>query len=81
MPSLAFLSLTMYCNSMDSQRKTALINDSRVQRLLMNPNWAPAAQAAIKYLTEGVECPIASWRKSSTWAQVKMVWEETNKSS
>jgi hypothetical protein len=66
---------------MDSQQKIALTKDRRVQRLLMNPNWAPAAEAAIKYLTEGVECPIASWRKSSTWAQVKMVWEETNKPS
>jgi hypothetical protein len=50
--------------------------DSRIERLLKNPNWRPAAEAAIAYLLRGVECPIISWKKSSTWAQVKMVYEE-----
>jgi len=62
-------------------RSSALTNDPRVQRLLNNPNWQPAAQAAIKFLVDGVACPIASWRKSSTWAQVKMVWDELNQSA
>src|SRR5208337_3195319 len=45
-----------------------LRTDSRVERLLKNPNWRPAAEAAIAYVLRGVSCPIASWRKSSTWA-------------
>lgn len=50
--------------------------DSRVERLLKNPNWRPAAEAAMAYLLRGVACPISSWRKSSTWAQVQMVYDE-----
>jgi hypothetical protein len=56
--------------------ESTLANDPRIQRLLNNPNWKPAAEAAMKFLLEGKVCPIASWKKSSTWAQVKMVWEE-----
>ena len=50
--------------------------DSRVERLLNNQKWRDAAEAAIACLFRGVSCPIASWRKSSTWAQVKMVYDE-----
>jgi hypothetical protein len=50
--------------------------DPRIERLLKNANWKPAAEAAIAYLLKGTECPIASWRKSSTWAQVEMVVKE-----
>ena len=50
--------------------------DSRIQRLKNNPNWTGAAEAAIQFLIKGTECPIASWRKSSTWAQVVMVYKE-----
>jgi hypothetical protein len=53
--------------------------DSRIERLLKNPNWKPAAEAAMAFYFHGTECPITSWQKSSTWAQVKMVWEEHNK--
>jgi len=53
-----------------------LRNDARIGRLLMNPNWRGAAEAAIAFLVHDKECPIASWKKSSTWAQVKMVFEE-----
>lgn len=53
-----------------------LKEDPRIDRLLKNPNWRPAAEAAMAFLFRGVNCPIASWRKSSTWAQVKMVFEE-----
>ena len=56
--------------------KTSLANDPRIQRLLNNPNWKPAAEAAMQFFLEGKTCPIASWKKSSSWAQVKMVWEE-----
>ncbi len=58
-----------------------LRNDSRVQRLLRNPNWEGAAEAAIAYFVSGTECPIQSWRKSSTWAQVKMVFDQINQRS
>jgi hypothetical protein len=57
----------------------ALRSDSRIERLMKNPNWKPAAEAAMAFYFHGAECPITSWKKSSTWAQVKMVWEELNK--
>ena len=53
--------------------------DSRIERLLKNPNWKPAAEAAMAFYFRGTQCPITSWQKSSTWAQVKMVWEEQSK--
>jgi len=56
--------------------KETLETDPRIERLLKNPNWRPAAEAAMAYLLHGTECPINSWRKSSTWAQVKMVYDE-----
>ncbi len=58
--------------------KVSLIADPRIERLLKNPNWRPAAEAAMAFLFQGTDCPISSWKKSSTWAQVKMVWEELN---
>jgi hypothetical protein len=61
--------------------KATLVSDPRVTRLLSNPNWKQAAEAAIKFLVDGVACPIPSWRKSSTWLQVKMVWDELNESA
>jgi hypothetical protein len=51
-----------------------LKREPEIKRLLTNPNWRPAAEAAMRYLLEGVSCPITSWRKSSTWAQVEMVY-------
>jgi len=56
--------------------RASLTADPRIQRLLNNPYWKPAAEAAMNFLLDGQDCPIASWKKSSTWAQVKMVWEE-----
>jgi hypothetical protein len=53
--------------------------DPRIERLLKNPNWRPAAEAAIAFLLKGEECPILSWKKSSTWQQVKMVHDEIQK--
>jgi len=53
--------------------KAILIADPRVERLLKNPNWKHAAEAAMDYIFNGTECQIASW------AQVTMVWEELNK--
>jgi hypothetical protein len=74
------LSLFLLCeNATMKITKATLIADPRVQRLLKNPNWKHAAEAAIDYIFNGTECQIASWRKSSTWAQVMMVWEELNK--
>jgi hypothetical protein len=74
------LSLFLLCdNAIMKITKATLIADPRVQRLLKNPNWKHAAEAAMDYIFNGTECQIASWRKSSTWAQVTMVWEELNK--
>ena len=56
--------------------KQALIDHPIVVRLLNNPNWAPAARAAVAELVEGKKCPVTSWRKSSTWQQVQMVFDE-----
>jgi len=68
---------TLSCAILSSMiTRDLLLADSRVQRLLNNPNWKPAAEAAIKFFLEGKHCPIISWRKSSTWAQVEMVWGE-----
>jgi hypothetical protein len=53
-----------------------LRSDSRIERLMKNPNWSGAAEAAIQFLIKRTECPITSWRKSSTWAQVDMVYKE-----
>ena len=50
--------------------------DPRVERLLKNPNWRPAAESAMAFFLQGKQCPIPSWRKSSTWLQVKMVFDE-----
>ncbi len=74
------LSLFLLCeNAIMKITKAILIADPRVERLLKNPNWKHAAEAAMDYIFNGTECQIASWRKSSTWAQVTMVWEELNK--
>jgi len=74
------LSLFLLCKDVVMKiTKATLIADPRVQRLLKNPNWKPAADAAMDYIFNGTECQIASWRKSSTWAQMMMVWEELNK--
>ena len=56
-----------------------LRSDSRIERLMKNPNWKPAAEAAMAFYLRGTDCPIISWQKSSSWAQVKMVWEEQTK--
>ncbi len=64
---------TMSNEHREDPMEEALRRDPRVERLLKNPNWEGAANAAIAYLTRGEPCPIASWRKSSTWAQVEMV--------
>ena len=56
-----------------------LREDPRIERLVKNPIWKPAADAAMAFYFHGTECPIASWQKSSTWAQVKMVYEELGK--
>ena len=71
-----FFSFTEVYSANMKVTKEDLKSDSRVDRLLKNPNWKPAAEAAIAYLLKGTECPIASWRKSSTWAQVEMVMKE-----
>jgi hypothetical protein len=60
--------------------KQKLLESPIVTRLLNNPNWAPAAQAAIAELVDGKKCPVSSWRKSSTWQQVQMVLDEAKSS-
>ena len=47
-----------------------------VTRLLNNSSWAGAAKAAMAYFIDGKDCPVKSWKKSSTWQQVQMAYEE-----
>ncbi len=47
-----------------------------VKRLLHNKNWKDAAEAAIAYYSHGQPCQVEGWKKTSTWAQVKMVFDE-----
>jgi hypothetical protein len=60
--------------------RSKLMDHEIVQRLLNNPNWRPAALAAVSYFIDGKKCPVASWRRSSTWAQVQMVFDEMTES-
>ena len=53
-----------------------LLKHPIVVRLLNNPNWEPAARAAMANLIDGKNCPVVSWRKSSTWQQVQMAFDE-----
>ena len=50
--------------------------DRRVRRLLENRSYQGTAEAAIAFLIRGENCPVTSWRNSSTWTQVKMVHRE-----
>jgi hypothetical protein len=59
-----------------SECEDSLRQDARIQRLLNNNNWKDAADAAIAYFARGTQCSIESWKKSSTWQQVKVVFEE-----
>jgi hypothetical protein len=53
-----------------------LLDHPLVQRLLNNPNWKPAALAAVDHFVDHKKCTVPSWVKSSTWAQVQMAYEE-----
>jgi hypothetical protein len=57
----------------------ALRRDRRVQRLLRNDAWRDTAEAAIAHLCRGANCPVDSWRQSSTWQQVATVHAELAK--
>ena len=50
--------------------------DRRVSRLLRNSKWAPAAEAALNFFLRVQDCPVSSWRRSSTWAQVEYAYRE-----
>jgi len=53
-----------------------LLDHPIVQRLLNNPNWKPAAEAAVNHFVDNKKCIVPSWVKSSTWKQVQMAYEE-----
>ena len=64
-------------NESDKERvRQRVLTDPIVQRLMNNPNWEPAARAAVAELIDNKPCPVNSWRKSSTWQQVKMVYND-----
>lgn len=54
----------------------SLRGDVRIQRLLGNHKSQAAAEAAIVCLVYERECPVESWRDSSTWSQVQRVLDE-----
>jgi hypothetical protein len=56
--------------------RAKLLEHPLVERLLRNPNWKPAAMAAVAFFVDGKKCIVPSWTKSSTWAQVQMAVEE-----
>jgi len=56
--------------------KNQLLDHHLVQRLLNNPNWKPAAVAAVDYYVDHKKCIVPSWVKSSTWRQVQMAYDE-----
>ena len=71
--------LFLLCNDANMKiTRNLIVSDPRIQRLLRNSIWEPVADAAMDYLLDGKDCPITSWKKSSTWAQVNMVWQELN---
>jgi hypothetical protein len=59
--------------------KDQLLDHPLVQRLRNNPNWKPAAEAAVDYFIDKKKCIVPSWIKSSTWKQVEMAYEELKK--
>lgn len=56
--------------------RTKLLNHPIVERLRNNPNWKPAADAAVDHFVDRKKCTIPSWIKSSTWKQVEMAFDE-----
>ena len=63
-------------NSGASWTEQLLRQHPTVMRLLKHSSWRDAAEAAIAYYSHGRPCQVEGWKKSSTWAQVKMVFDE-----
>ena len=63
-------------NSGTSSTEQLLRQHPTVKRLLKHSSWRDAAEAAIAYYSHGRPCQVEGWNKSSTWAQVKMVFDE-----
>lgn len=56
--------------------RSRLLNHPLVERLRNNPNWKPAADAALDHFLDHKKCTVPSWIKSSTWKQVEMAYDE-----
>jgi hypothetical protein len=54
-----------------------LLRNPGVQRLLRQPNWKPAAEAAIRFYLDGTPSSAPGWTKTSTWQQVCTAYHET----
>ena len=63
-------------NSGTSSTEQLLRQRPTVKRLLKHSSWRDAAEAAIAYYSHGRPCQVEGWKKSSTWDQVKMVFDE-----
>jgi len=47
-----------------------------VKRLLGNNNWATPAECAMDEIIDKIPTPVDKWRHTSTWAQVRMVYDQ-----
>ena len=56
--------------------ENAVRQDPRVAHLFNDVRLKGAAEAALAFHVHGTDCPVKSWRKSSTWQQVLTVANE-----
>jgi hypothetical protein len=56
--------------------ENTLRNSPQIKRLLDNPNWKSAAEAAIAYFCRGAPCTNPKWLETSTWNQVRDVYKQ-----
>jgi hypothetical protein len=63
--------------SVDTRKlERSLRADARIQKMLGDQRRQAATEAAIAYLVHERECPVESWRDTSTWEQVETVLNE-----
>ena len=65
-----------YAMPTPTELRNKLLNHPIVERLRNNPNWKPAADAALDHFIDHKKCTVPSWVKSSTWKQVEMAFDE-----
>ena len=61
------------------QTEQLMREDPRVQRLLGHKKWRHPAEAAIAFYSRGEACNVEGWKDTSTWKQVRAVYEEVRR--